>query len=333
MDLKAVVDYPSLGTNMPLLAVMHGYQGTSTNFVASVRHRLATYYGKVFLLLVEMRGRGGSEGAKDDSGREIYDIIDAIDYCITNYPAQIDANQIHIVGYSGGGGNAFACAAKFPDKFNTITTFFGMSDYGHDAVDGWYQNITIDYQALMEAAIGGSPTTTPNNYYARSAVDAITNYSGGYLRMYHDIADGLVKPVHSQRVASAMSAAGLSNYMLSISQLTDDPRWIHGYPQLETVGAPCIQAEAQFMPNIINKTHAAWTIPASGTITVIGYIVTKRFSIWLNSGLDAVATVVYNTTINTYTVTPLTGEVIVVITQGTKTATQTISTETEMVVS
>jgi len=109
----------------------------------------------------------------------------------------------------------------------------------------------------------------------------------------------------------------------------------HGYPATNPLLIP---PEATFLRDAISR--AVWEIPASGTVTVIGYIVTKRFSVWLNThgtaitGIDAAATVVYNTEIDTYTVTPLTtGGVDVVITQGGKTGISTnISTETVITV-
>jgi hypothetical protein len=131
-----------------------------------------------------------------------------------------------------------------------------------------------------------------------------------------------------------MDAAGLTNYTKSVTTIGSSPRWLHGYPE---DNADLIEAEATWIAKV--KAQAAWTIAASGTVTVIGYIVTKRFTIWLRSngsttyGLDAVATVVYNTATDTYTVTPLTGAIDVTITQGAKSGSAVGITEaTEIVV-
>lgn len=65
----------------------------------------------------------------------------------------------------------------------------------------------------------------------------------------------------------------------------------------------------------VAKTYPAWTIPTSGEVRVIGYIETKRFTVMLNTGLDAVAHVAQRR--HKYTnITPLTGAMNVAITQG-----------------
>ena len=201
-----------------------------------------------------------------------------------------------------------------------------MSDYGRDATNGWYQQ-NASYRASVGTSVGGTPEEVPNNYYARDATAAITNYSDGKLYLFHDEADNIVLPVHSARIETAMS--GVGNCMRYLSLTTDSVRYQH--TELHIGDSNWLDIESKIMSDILNQP--AWTIPSSGTVTVIGYIVTKRFTIWLNSGLDAAATVVYNTATDSYTVTPLTtGDVTVVITQGAKSATATISAETEMVV-
>lgn len=325
-NLAARISYNNDKTDLPICIVLHGWSGDMLTLGDIFLNRLRT--SDLFVVSVGMRGRNGADGTADASAREIYDIYDAIQYIKTNYAAYVSSDKAAIVGYSGGGGNALAAACKFPDLFNVVVAFFGMSDYGRDATHGWYANNSGSYTAGIATAVGDTPANVPNNYYARDATVAIQNYSGGYLYLYHDEDDTTVPVVHSTRIKTALDNASLSNYSYNVSTATDDLRWSHGYP---ADNADLIETEATWIAKI--KAQEVWTIPASGTVTVIGYIVTKRFTIWLNSGLDAAAMVVYNTTTDTYTVTPLTtGNITVVITQGAKTATATISEATEMVV-
>ena len=324
-NLYAYIKYPMNQTNLPVVLIMHGWTGDVTSIKYLTSERIAKL--GVFVLVCGMRGRNSATGANDASAREIHDLYDAVQYVKINYASIIDADKIAIVGYSGGGGNTLAAVSKFPDLFNVGVSFFGMSDYGKDATHGWYANNGGTYTASIVTAVGDTPATVPNNYFARDATVAIQNFSGGYLYLYHDEADVTVPYVHSTRIKTALDNASLSNYSYNVSTALDALRWTHGYPE---DNAALITTEATWIAKI--KAQSAWTIPTSGTVTVIGYIVTKRFTIWLNSGLDAAATVVYNTATDTYTVTPLTtGDVTVVITQGAKTATATISAETEMV--
>jgi dienelactone hydrolase len=291
--------------NQPILVVMHGFSGTVSSFSVDTRTRFGRY--GVFAVFVEMRGRGTSGGDEDASGREIQDIVDAVEYVKANYAAYVDPTQIHIVGYSGGGGNALAAAAKFPDYWNSVTSFFGMSDYGHDATDGWYQNgASGAHQTLMQTWIGGTPAAVPDAYHARAHVLAITNYSGGHLWLFHDEGDTSVPVVNAQNVADAMSGAALTNYTLDITTAADGTRWVHGYPNTGEQ-EELIEAEPTFITPITGGTYPAWTVPASGTLKVAGYLDTKRFRLDLGTLDDEFGTVVYNMTTRVFTVTSDTG--------------------------
>jgi pimeloyl-ACP methyl ester carboxylesterase len=305
---------------------MHGWNGGTEVISPLTSDRLAKY--GFFVLVVGMRGRNSADGARDASGREIYDIYDAVAKCRTDYAGIVSATKAAIVGYSGGGGNALAAAAKIPDFWSCVVSHFGPSDYGRDGTDGWYANNGGAYTAGIVTAVGDTPANLPNNYYARDATAAITNYMGGSLYLFHDQADATVPFVHSTRIKTAMDAAALTNYSYSVTTVGDDPRWIHGYPE---DNPDLIEAEAIWKSAALN--NAAWTVPAAGTLTCIGYLKTKRFEMRLGTLADHAATVVYGVVADQYTVTPLTGEVVVTITQAdSKTVTQTISSETTLTV-
>lgn len=316
--------------------MMHGWGSGAASLPAIDILRLANC-GCV-VVVPGMRGRDSADGGPDASAREIYDIIDAVGYVRNNAPYSTYASttKAAIVGYSGGGGNTMAAACKFPDFFNVAIAYFGMSDYGRDNPDGWWYNNNGSYTAGIEAWVGGDPATVPENYYARDATAAIQNFTGGFLYLYHDKQDTLVPWVHSDRIKSAMDAAPLTNYSANFSDTGDSPRWLHGYPNDNP--NTLSQAELTWIAKI--GSQSVWTIATSGTVTVIGYIITKRFEVWLRAngsvtyGLDAAATVVYDTATDSYTVTPLTGAIDVTVTQGAKTGSATnISVETEIIVS
>jgi hypothetical protein len=329
-DLFMRIAAPTNLGKLPLVVLMHGWSQAAGNYPEVDYLRIANL--GLFVLVVGMRGRDSADGTIDASARELYDIYDAIQYVKNRRPYldYIDTDKVAIVGYSGGGGNALACACKFPDLFNVVVSHFGMSDLGRNNPNGWYYNNGAGvYTASIVTRVGDTPANVPNNYYARDTTVAIQNFSDGFLYLYHDQQDESVPYVHSARIKTALDNASLSNYSYNLSNVGDTVRWLHGYPSDNPENLNTV--ESTWSAKI--KSQAVWTIPASGTVTVIGYIVTKRFTIWLNTGLDAAATVVYNTATDTYTVTPLTtGDVTVVITQGVKTATATISAETEMVV-
>lgn len=328
--------YPTGQTDLPVLMLMHSFAGSAYEFTGATLQRIANY--GVFACAVGLRGADGATGTGDCSGREIYDIYDALLQVRLRFPSIASQSRASIAGYSGGGGNALAAACKFPDLWQVVVSHFGISDYGYDETNGWWAHCSVSHRTTLETRLGGTPAEIPTTYRARNATEAIgTNLSGGYLYLYHDADDTVVPVVHSQRIVTAMDAAGRTNYTADYTDSGDAVRWLHQMPE---TGAGVIQAEATWIADIVDNTYAVWTIPATGTITVLGYIVTKRFVIWLGgltegvagAGLDEVATVAYNTTTGAYTVTPLTGEMDVFIRQGELTASQHITEATVLTV-
>ena len=321
-NLTLRIAYPKWGYNLPVLILMHGWDSQTID--APILERISQQ--GFFCAAVGMRGRGGADGARDGSGREIYDIYDAVQKIKADYPTRVSDN-IAIMGWSGGGGNALASACKFPDTYTAVISNFGMSDYGYDPTYGWYQQNAYFWTPLTEA-IGDISLT--NRYYSRDATSAITNYSGGKIFLIHDEGDSTVKKSHSDRIVSALSAASMTNYQTLFTTSADSLRYLH---TMSYNGREQRFAESVYLPQL--KTMTAWTIPASGTLTIIGYIKTKRFEIWLNEGLDAVASLVYDTATDTYTLTPMTtANISVTITQENKTASgiATVGQSTQFIV-
>lgn len=303
LTLTATIAYPAGGVDLPVLAILHGFDQAASDFDIATVRRFAGY--GLMAVFPDMRGRGAAQGARDIGGREIQDIVDAINYVLDAYPAETDATQIHIVGYSGGGGNTYSALSRYPDFFNSGTSFFGISDYAE-----WYEQ--GGNTELMDRWIGGSPAEHPDRYQARSSVSGIANYTGGRLWMFHDTDDIAVPITHTVKVMEALDAAHLTNYHARLTNHVSWPRWMHALPN---GNQPVIEAERIFIPPIVDKMYPAWTVPERGTLTVVGYVVTKRFEVWLRAsgsdvwGLDAVAVVEYDTALGTYVVTPLTGSV------------------------
>lgn len=303
-NLQGIVTFPYSGSNLPILVAMHSFSNNvASTFPSETRLRLANQ--GLFCVFPEMRGRGTSGGSADGSGREIQDIVDAVDYVKANFPAYVDSTQVYIVGYSGGGGNVLAAVSKFPDYWNGAINCFGIADYGEDATNGWYNNgSSAPQKALMETWIGGTPAAVPNNYSARNAVNAITNFTGGLLRIYHDQQDSIVPIINSQRITAAMDSAGLTNYNANYTNTGDSPRWTHGEPDN---GTGIAQSESLWVPGLVAKTLSAWTIPSSGTLKVAGYLDTKRFRMMLGTGIEEFGQVIYDMSARTFTITATTG--------------------------
>lgn len=326
-DLYARTCYPKGGTDLPVVVLMHGFSGDAATFSVGSLEWIARK--GLFVVAPGMRGRDGASGSADASGRELLDVVAALDQVRTDFAGTVSADVAAIVGYSGGGGNALMLACRYPDLWAAVVSHFGMSDYGSDGTTGWYAESGAFYQGQLETQVGGTPAAVPNAYAARYAEDAIADvYTGGHLHLFHDDGDTVVDIGHSQRVGAAMLAAGRVNYTENYTTTSDDPRWQHASdPDPQTVDVA--HTVDLWGTPLVDGTYTAWTVPTSGTVRVLGWMVTKRFRIWLGTttdegaggGLDEVADVTYDTATGEYTVTPQTGACDVYIEQGGLTAT------------
>lgn len=289
-DLTLLYDisYNSSLSLRPLVVLMHGWNDSRTAIVEEWKNRLVTGR-RIVCQAVDMRGRSSSDGTADASGREIYDIYDAINHAIANY--SIDPYNINIMGYSGGGGNVLKMMCAFPDLFTTATSFFGMSDYGVSSSDGWWYT-TAARRAEIQARIGGAPARFRSRYYTRSGLYFISNARYSRCRAYHDEGDAAVPVVNTENIETAVS--DMSNWAVNISDATDSTRWLHGYPYTGGGGTPNMNAEPAIFNDINNSSYRNPSIAREGTLLIPGYLITKNFRIWLGDGLWNYATVDYD---------------------------------------
>lgn len=227
--LKAHLAIPNGSGALPLLILMHGFRGAAADFQDVTLHRFATSYGKgVFVAAVSMRGRDGSPGQPDAGGEEIEDIATAVEALLQACPQRLSAGNVHIVGYSGGGGNAMSAAARYPKMFQTATSFFGISDYAQ-----WYRQANADQRKYLWQWTGSDQAMEARDVCARLA-----QYPGE-LRLYHDRADQNVPVWHSERALACRPES-----YASFSEEGDAVRWIHENPNGDP---PVRQAEREFL--------------------------------------------------------------------------------------
>lgn len=287
--------------NQPLLILLAGWEQAPTDFTDATYQRFRDY--GFFVAGIGVRGVSGATGTRDDSARELQDIIDAIELLKSRFPGLIDSSKISVVGYSGGGAQVLGLVSKFPDYFAVGVDFFGMSDYGYDPVFGWYQQEPTR-QATLTTRIGGTPATVPNNYKSRQHLVSAKNFTGK-LYIFHDTGDTSVEVNHSQRLVTELNNAGFTNYVYNETESGDPIRWLHALPNSP---AQIINAEDTFKADCLSLE--AQQLPTSGVIEVNGYVKTKYFTCWLGNGTVADngrnrrATLTYNLTTNEYTIVP-----------------------------
>ncbi len=213
LALKMDVAYNRTTTNQPIMLVLQGYRTTTPDGV------IERYADKgLFAIRVYKRSYGGSAGTSDDSAREIYDLVDAIDYVKTNYASYIDTTNINVAGYSGGCGNTYGLITKFPDYFRTAQCFFGMSDYGYNDTYGWYNNGAYGtYLDNLVSRIGGTPTNARDNYYARAFYLGAKNNPYTHIQLFYDTDETVAPTSHAHQYYNQAQTAGLTNVIERIS--------------------------------------------------------------------------------------------------------------------
>ena len=330
-NLLAAFAYPVGRANLPIVVHMHGFAGSVGGMMA--RNWVRQAQQGAFVVVPSLRSADGTQGTPDWSGREIHDIFDAINVVRTNYAAVVNTNLVCIAGYSGGGGNAMNYATKFPDSAAVIASHFGISDYGYNTTWGWYQTTaTVGQKSSLDTYIG-TPGAAPDAYRTRSSIDAMpVNYSGGWTYFFHDESDASVSINQTQAMVTNLVANGRANFTTnySNSSMSSSARYLHQNPN---DGSGAAASESIWLTALVNGAHNPWTIPESGTLRVNGYVVTKRFKVWLGGGTNEVANLTYDSAARSYTVTPLTAPLDFTVTQGSGSVTRTsISTATTVIV-
>jgi hypothetical protein len=221
------------------------------------------------------------------------DIYDAVQFCLRKFAGRIDASNVNIVGYSGGGGNAFSCFVRFPDLFRVAASFFGVPDYAaFFRLKG-----RPDCNRYMVDALGGPPSRLPAVYAARNATLAAGNNGRTRFHIFWDEEESACPGSMDEDFISANRVAGHRNCIAHLSRKADRVRWRHGYT---TDWPELIQAENIFVPEILNRRVPEPRLPPTGKLVVVGYLVARHFEIWVQpavqprfSGPSGVAEVSY----------------------------------------
>jgi pimeloyl-ACP methyl ester carboxylesterase len=271
--LLAEVCFKPARRKLPLIVVMHGY-GDSRQSVRPDIVRLAEK--GLFAVAPDMRGRGGSAGRLDSGGLDVMDIYDAVRFCLRKFAARIDAANLNIMGYSGGGANAFACFVRFPDLFRVAVSFFGVPDYA----EFYRLKGRPDGNQLLRETLGGPPARCPALYAARNATPAAGNNSRTRFHLFWDSEEKDCPGSMDEAFLRASRAAGRRNCIAHRSQPGDRFRWHHNYP---SAVPELIEAEKIFVPEILEHRGPAPELPPAGTLVVPGYVVTRHFEIWVRA--------------------------------------------------
>lgn len=320
ISLQAAVVYPTAlaaSAEAPLAVIMHGYSPTSGNISEYVPRAIAQARLGFVSIVVAMRGRDGSDGSRDSGGLEIYDIYDAVEHIKSApfFSGKVDPTNVHISGYSGGGGNVMSALTKFPDYFNLGASFFGMSDYGFDPQNGWYfngANVGGNRTPILDADVGNPTLGDPlvlDKYHARASNLASHNNPYSEIHLFVNDDETISPPVNSLSYrANAVSHATFSgefdNIQVHLGK-SDNSLWIdrNGNAIKESVEiqnwphglSSDIQdrGEAWYIDRLLNREIPQPVLNTSDILFVAGYVRTKPFQLFLGDGQNAAGELAY----------------------------------------
>ncbi|HLL89393.1 MAG TPA: prolyl oligopeptidase family serine peptidase [Tepidisphaeraceae bacterium] len=314
LDLTFEANYLSAVANAPIMVVMHQYSGT-TGLFTQVRDNAQLLRDKGFFVVsVAMRGCEGSDGVRDSGGVEVHDIYDAVQHVKSHYADRVDPTNVAITGYSGGGGNVMSALTKFPDYFRAGAAYFGMSDYGYDAANGWYNNgadVGAMRTAQLNADVGNRNTggaAVVDRYMARASNLASKNNPYSRIHLFVNEDEAISPPwnstsYRSNAVAGSAFPGEFDNVRVHLGRAgtyqdfngngTNDPDeqqyWPHQDPTLNQQWA----GDRWYANGLLSGSLQQPTLNAADELFVAGYVRTKRFALWLGDGQNAAADLGY----------------------------------------
>ena len=279
----------------PVLLLSHGWHQS----VQVPRAGDQNPYPGFLTVQVDMRGRRYSTGTPDANGYELYDFYDAYRYVINQYADHIsDATTAYYLGGSGGGGNGYGLVGKFPDLFTSAVVLAGMSDYAE-----WYRQDSIEGEFRDELLpwIGTTPEANPTAYASRSGITTVPNLLTP-LYIIHGKTDVRVPSSHARNYVDQAQRYHKEVHYLELDSVGTRNHWGRITPR------QAAQKQA-WIHRGLHKHQQPPVLPEQGTLVVAGYVVTRHFSVFLNS-IDDLGQVDYDVRVKKATLRGASGNIV-----------------------
>ena len=238
-------------------------------------------YPDFLTIQVDMRGRKYSTGVQDCNGYELYDFYDAYQYALKHYSNLIsEATQVYFFGGSGGGGNGLGLLGKFPDLFCSSVILAPMSDYAL-----WFEQDTVgEFRDEMIPWIGYTPMENNEAYRSRSGITTVSNLLTP-VYLIHGGTDVRVPVVHSQNYVEAAKEFDKPITYLELDNVGTRAHWGNITQRQEDLKSDMVSRGLSYHPSPV--------LPKNGRLVIAGFIVTRHFSVFLDS-IDAVGVIRYD---------------------------------------
>ena len=262
----------------PILLMSHGWHMT----IKPPKPNSPSLNPDFLTIQVDMRGRKYSTGKPDCNGYELYDFYDTYQYVLEHYKQYIsDPEQIYYMGASGGGANGFGLVGKFPDLFCSAHLSCGISDYAE-----WYRQDSVlkEFRDEMDVWIGTTPEQNPEAYASRSGITTVANVLTP-IYVAHGETDSRAPVTHSRNYVEKARALGKQITYLELKGVGTREHWGNSTVE-QTEQRMALERKAL-------EYHSVPQLPQKGKLIVAGYVVTKYFSVFMDS-IDSVGEISYN---------------------------------------
>lgn len=188
---QPILFYGASKPNRPLLVGLHTWSFDRFNQIDNLLPLVKKH--DFNLLLPEFRGANvlTNPNCKKACGSKyvVQDVKDAIDYCVSNL--QVDANNIFMIGCSGGGQVALLVGAKFPQLFASVSAFVPVCD-----LVKWLDS---EYKPLIEGCC-----ETKEEMINRSPITYIDGLAKANVKIFHGKHDSVVPVTQSIELYSKL---------------------------------------------------------------------------------------------------------------------------------
>ncbi len=262
----------------PVLLLAHGWHGHAKR----PKPTTANPYPGYLTVQVDMRGRKFSTGKPDANGYELYDYYDAYQYVIENYKQYIsNPDLVYFLGGSGGGGNGYGLLGKFPDLFASAVIYCGISDYAL-----WFrQDFLGEFRDEMRPWIGSAPSSNLEAYNSRSGITTVKNLQTPVF-IVHGETDERVPVSHARNYYQQAKTYNKTIEYLELRNVGTRAHW-------GNITREQMDKKLAFTERALTHYKRMPELPTQGELTVAGYVVTRHFSVFLDS-IDMIGRVTYD---------------------------------------
>jgi predicted esterase len=188
-------------TPTSLVVFLHGYGGSRLSYPQKYPSLRQTFQSNTWIVAsVDCRTVSGYQNWYTEPSRR--DITDVLNLVRSDY--NIDANHIHVMGNSMGGGGALKYAMFNNGVIASLVDIHGITNF----TQFYNEDTQNQFRASLRTAYGGTPSQVPTVYANESALGNEQRFNHTPVMIVHGTADDTVNVSQSRYLNQSLSALG-----------------------------------------------------------------------------------------------------------------------------